>query len=593
MSEYVKLPDGKYMEIKEGMTDNDISDILSSYNKGPEKEDSFMDAAGRVASDYLSPLKGAARTAANIGNLALNAPRYAEEALFTGPSRVFGEVDLNKYLPFQKPTTTKEKILESLPELAGSMVLPAARLGRLSEALGSIPKFGKYLTPAIEQAASQGLYSAATSPEDRTEKGLESAAITAPLMALSQATAQGSPFTKMLGKSLMALGGAGAGGYGGYQAGGTMGALGGAAAGALGGYKLGNLSPERRLASDVLKGVEGTGYKESLDAAKRLGLTYLTPAEASGSVYAGVTQGGIGKTEKGLDLLAKKGAERLQSEKKAINKLFDTVYNKDELGKLKNTLYDISGGVRFKEEAINSLKQDENIKRAIQTVEKDPAFKEALKGVDKNSIKYFDEVKRAIRDKADAAMAKGKSGKSSNIIKSEKKLIDEMDKISPLYKEARGLAERDIARQNLEKFFDKKEMTGTNFAKYLQSDKKVEDLMKHLRTVPEAQQQVKDMRRIFDKLINVPTAKKAEALKRTSMSEARSGPQAWKTELKEIISGGKYDKAAVELITNPSWEKDLHKLSQISSPEKITSSLLDMLGRASSNLPKYAEEINP
>ena len=95
-----------------------------------------------------------------------------------------------------------------------------------------------------------------------------------------------------------------------------------------------------------------------------------------------------------------------------------------------------------------------------------------------------------------------------------------------------------------------------------------------------AGQQLEDMKLIFGRLINIPTAKTAEALSRTSMSKARSTSDEVIRRLKEVLSGGKYDKAAVELITNPNWADELQKLKKVTKPDKLIGAFHNLMSKA-------------
>jgi hypothetical protein len=95
-----------------------------------------------------------------------------------------------------------------------------------------------------------------------------------------------------------------------------------------------------------------------------------------------------------------------------------------------------------------------------------------------------------------------------------------------------------------------------------------------------AQQQLEDMRLIFGRLINIPTAKTAEALSRTSMSKSRSSSDEAIRRLKELLSGGRYDKEAVELITNPKWADELKKLNEITNKDKLIAAFHNVIGKA-------------
>ena len=163
----------------------------------------------------------------------------------------------------------------------------------------------------------------------------------------------------------------------------------------------------------------------------------------------------------------------------------------------------------------------------------------------------------------------------------------------PEYKKARQEAERQITRRNLESKLNEEDIRGTNFyRKVLQNDKNYDDVFHSLRNVPVAQQQLKDMRLVFKDLINPPTVRTAAGLAKNSMTSERSSAQVWENKLKEFFTQRKYDKAAIELITNPRWADKLNEAAKATTKEKQASKIIDLLGRASSQAAgKKAEKI--
>lgn len=497
-------------------------------------------------------------------------PRYTPQGVL---NRV--DFDADKIVGNDPNTmTTRNKVVQAIPDLAATFALPEARLGQLGESIANIPKYGKYLKTALANAIPQGIFAASQSPDDKINSGLEAGATVAPFSILAQAVSEGSPAIRALSKGLLAAG-AGGLGYAGAKATG-QGNLTSALIG--GGLGLGTLTGHTlfpNATQDVLKGVEGTDYQPVLDAAKRINLKYITPAEASGNTYAAATQGSVGKTAEGSQKLMAAGQERLGSEKDAINNFLGTVFNKEKLGSKVDELYAIARPKTVPENDLTKLQDNKVFTQAVKNVEKSPAFQESLKGVPENSVDYLDHVKQAMDD-----MIENSPKKEGRIIqKARKELIDVTDTAAPEYKEARGLAERQITRQKVEDIFDRRPITGTNFSRFLQSGKNYNKLQFNLRNVPEAQQQLADMKLVFERLIPTPTLKGSAALSSTSMSKSRSSTQDLKTQLKEILTGNKYDKNAVELITNPQWADELAKLKNQTNKEKLVGSLVNLFGK--------------
>jgi len=585
----LEFPDGTAPEVMRNAIHKNFPEYQAMYKENtqdsPEKS---SDKENILRYGIKDPLIGAlnfgSRGATSAGNLAIglinklggNLPKQKESDF----SEMLG-------IPEEKKNLA-DKLIQFAPEVAISLAAPATRLGKVGDILERLPGWGKYLKSGLGNALSQGAIAASQSPENQGESALEAGAVTAPFSALSEAVKSGNPTIRNIGRVLGGLGVGGLGYYGAKSIGAPepaadLSALLGASLGGRGGNTV------SRVAKDVLKGVEGTPYQESLDAAKRLGLTYITPAEASGNPFTGGVQGSLGKTEKGAQLLYERGKKRATSEENAIENLFGNIFPK-KLEERKNSLYKSAEPIKIPEKELADIKENDIYKDALKEVKNDVAYRQKLKGVPENSIQYLNQVKKKMDDMiAESPKDRG------NIIKDTKNELTAIsDKVSPEYKEARQLAERGIVRKEIEDLFNKKDETGTNLFKTLLSNKRdyseLQSRFKRLQetsTSPEqikgmktAQQQLEDMKLIFGRLINIPTAKTAEALARGSMSKERSTMQAATQKLREILSGGKYDKAAVELITNPEWAKSLNNLNKITKKDKLIGSLYNLLGKA-------------
>lgn len=473
--------------------------------------------------------------------------------------------------------------LETIP----AFFLPGTSLGKAGTLIEQIPKLGKYLKPATEQALSQGLYAGLISPENKgIESGLTAGAFTLPFSTLSQAALSGSPTLRTLSKMGLGAGGAALGGLSGYEtakavglpegASAPLGALTGGLAGILG-YRAG--SPFRTEQEKIVKALGKYPYQERLGAAERLGLEYITPAEATGSKYLGKLEGGMGKTPEGASTLLERAEARESSETKAIDNLLKTIFDPNhpiENSKKINELYKVAESKNVPLDKLKNLENNEIFKKAVKDMQKSAAYREELKGVDKNSIQYLDKIKESLYDMAESAPSR----EARKIDKVRKQIVDLADKSSPEYKEARSLAERQLTRQNIEKFFDKRRREGIPMGQLLKSEAGMQELQMHLRNVPEAQQQLKDMKLVFEKLIPSQSARAAAALAGTSMDRPRSFGQYAERFIEEKLFSSKNDKALVELITNPKWADELKKLEKVSNKEELLSKLIDLVGKA-------------
>lgn len=594
----VKMPDGSIqtMSHPDDWTDEQVKTaIYKHFPKAesqktptePQKSQSEIEHDAAVRYGIKDPLvgllnfgsKGAASTANLAAGLINKLGGRAPHSEATDFSEMFG-------IPKEK--NLGDTLAQFGGEIAPALLAPETEIPWVSNMLTKLPGWGKYLKTAFGNAVTQGGIAATQSQEEPGKAAVEAGSIAAPFSALSEAVKSGNPTIRNIGRVLGGLGGAGLGYYGAKGVGAPepasdLSALLLGALGSRGG------STERRVRENMLKGVEGTNYQEPLEAAKRLGLTYLTPAEASGNPFTGGTQGNIGKTEKGAQLLYERGKERAASEENSIENLFENIFPKT-LEERKNERYKNAESVKVPQEKLVELKNNEIFKTALMRVRKEPVYKEKLKGVPENSIEYLNQVKEAMDD-----MIEESPKKEASIIRETKnKMLETLDTVSPAYKEGRQLAERGIVRREIEDLFNKKDETGTNLFKTLLSNKRdyreLQDRFKRLeatasnaeqvKSMKSAQQQLEDMRSIFGRLINIPTAKTAEALSRTSMSKGRSSSGEAMRYLKEILSGGKYDKAAVELITNPKWSDEVDKLGEITKKDKLIAAFHNLLGKA-------------
>lgn len=569
-SQYPQYNDMSDQQLADSFHDKYYSDIPKDqfYKKigfSAQPEESFGQKALRYA--VKDPLLGMVKAGQSLHNIF-----YKPDV--TDYSAAFG-------LPEDKKDLA-DKLIQFAPDLAGSLVLPEAKLGSVGRAIERIPEAGKYLKTALANAISQGGYAAAMSPQDKGTAATEAAGISAPFSALSKAALSGSPALKVASRLGLGAGG----GLLGYHGAKALGAgdmtsdLVGALMG-LGGIK--GLNPKE----SVLKGVEGTNYQPMLDASRRLGLPYITPAEASGNPFTGAEQGSVGKTEKGAQMLYEKGQNRAEAEKKSISGLLDNIYSPSRDEQKKSELYDQVKNkivpdeklLKFRGNPSDSDSGNEIFKSAESKLLNDPAYRQALKGVPKDSIEYLDMVKRTMGD-----MINSKKGeeqyKKSLISGTQKDLVNTLDNVAPEYKDARAIAERNITRRNIEKAFNNKEMTGSNFGKYLNNDATFSKLKNNVRNVPGAQDQLNDMKMVFNRLINIPTAKSAEALSRSSMSKDRASSATAIRMLQELLSGGRYDKARVNLITNPDWASELGKLKNVSNTDKFIGKAYNLMGKA-------------
>lgn len=503
------------------------------------------------------PLAGALNLAKEVGNV----PHKLAPSIFPAQP----DYDWSKELGVKEPNTA-DKLIQGLTQYGPSFAIPGANIGRVSKAIESIPKIGKYASRAISEAIPQALFSASQAPEgSMIESGAKAGATIAPFAALSELMKTTNPTTRMIAKGLSGAGGALLGRESAKQAG--FGELGSDLAGVVG-AALGSrgFNTEKEMKRNLTEGVHPTVAEHRLRAAKRLGLDYLTPAEAGVSSWAARRQGSLGRTEEGAKLLSEKGIKRQESERNAIEKTLNKIYSPDMEPKIKEA-YEKIRTVKLPSDFIEKYSDNEIIKRAQKVIENKPAYKEELKNTPRDSLVYWDHVKRSMDDMVNTAERKGEYNEARIISNSRADMRDQMDAHFPEYAQARAMYELKKTREGLEKAFDQKEINGTNFYRALASQKKFDEIIGHLKNAPEAADNLRDMRFLFKDLMGPPTIKTAKGTEERGMNQSRSSGAFLENLMEHVFTKGKNDKAAIEFITSKDWNKQLKEINKISDKQ--------------------------
>ena len=494
----------------------------------------------------------------------------------------FEPTDFNKMVGLSGEPSLSDKLIQGAAQFAPALIAPEANLGKVGKAIESIPKAGKYLKSIVGNAIPQGLYSATQEEKTPLSTGLQAGASTAPFSAAMTAIGARNPYARALGKLGLGALGAGAGYLGANALDLPKSAQYGAAALGAGTGLIGR-NPRDKFLEKVAEQAKGSNYIEKLDAAKRLGLSHLTPGEATGSPYLMGIEGGLSRSEGGSKNLYDAGIKRNAQEKEAINKLFETIHPEQLDSKVKD-LYTKAYEQKVPEEALKELKDNEVFKKAEKIVETKPAFKESLKGVSKNSIAYLDHIKKSLDDLINVSERKGANSEARILKQTREKLLSETDKVSPTYKEARNQSERQITKRNLEEKLNEHDVKGTSFFRAaLNNDKRFDKLRNSLRNTPEAQSQLDDMRLVFRDLINPPTPRTAAGFAKAGMNQARNTKQGYQDMIKNLFNGKSSDTKMVELITNPKWAEDIKKINELKGYEKKLMTALNLMGKVSAS----------
>ena len=302
----------------------------------------------------------------------------------------------------------------------------------------------------------------------------------------------------------------------------------------------------------AIKGIEPGDVAETVQAARRLGLDYITPGEASGFGYIGTQEGKIGNTLEGSKLREKRAKERAVSEEAAVDKFLNGLAD-ESLSDEKRAFYESSLSESVPWEFIEDfVRNSETVKRAIDLSEKTPEYKDMLKGVKRNSLGYWDVIKGVLDDMYEKA--ENNSPKlARTIYLTTQNLLKELDSIAPDYPKARALSQREIVRRKIEKKFDKRDKSGKNFyEQVLKSKAGFKELYVMLDEFPELQQQMRDMKLVFDNLFGTRNAKATVHGERTHVGTARSGPR-WIYDFIRQKMNETGDVNAVKQLTSEDW----------------------------------------
>jgi hypothetical protein len=253
-----------------------------------------------------------------------------------------------------------------------------------------------------------------------------------------------------------------------------MGGLKGAATGAGLGFSLPSIAKKlgigskEHLGEELVNKIQPQEARERMLAGKRLG-TPLTPGEASARPDIIAQEAGIGKVGEAAAERVRLGQERINKQKKAIDKLYATISPSDGIGSFetRKAIRDkIKTMEKEREEAASPFykkaheqtvdpdlitalrKEDKNIANAIDAAMSDPKYqkKGELLDVPSNSIKVLDYAKRKLDRQIEANMpsltSKGDLDAVRILTDSKNRLLDEISSFSPDYKTARSIHEK-------------------------------------------------------------------------------------------------------------------------------------------------------
>jgi hypothetical protein len=401
-----------------------------------------------------------------------------------------------------------------------------------------------------------------------------------------------------------------AGGALGYEMGENMGLPGPASAllSALLGYAnyKGIASPKATIANQIDNvDLKDPAVLQRLEAAERLGVN-ITPAEATKSPFLGGEHALLGRSKEGSKKYYEAAEQRIGQEEKAIKELLETTYHPPTMDKIVKEGYETLYPRQVPPTLGLKYSGNKTLDKVTKNIEKDSeimaqAEKEGITTtvgdklrLDKTKLGYWDLAKRYL-DKEFERVASPDAPSVDKLKKAtfdelRKGIIKDLDPLFPEYKEVRSLAEREQARKTIEKSFDKTNVGGKQFYKAFESDAKFNDLMKHLRDVPEAQQMMEDMRMIFEESRKKPSITTTAGLKGTGLDQNRDFFDAGKAFVKKLLNNDKYDAEAIDFISSGEWHKEMAEINKISDPQKKAGKFIELLGKAAPSVARKSKE---
>lgn len=366
----------------------------------------------------------------------------------------------------------------------------------------------------------------------------------------------------------------------GYGLNGTTGAEYGAAAGLSAPFVANKLGIGGKQAGlETLEHINPESVRPAVEAGNRLG-TPITPAEASENPNIGRLEAKYGKNGEAAALKTDIGLDRIKRQKSAINNLLNTVYDKSIISdnNIRN-LYKKSYESNVSDEILSTLKSDLLINFAFDKVKKSPVLSKDLEGISENNYAYLDQVKRALDDMKSKAKRAGENNEARIIGKTNNDLVSLLDKGSPDYAIARQEAQKRITRNKIKKYMKNENIKGSVFyKKVLENDENFEGLLSSLKNVPEAQNQLKDMRLAWKNLINIETPRGAAGKEENSMTRARATVQA----LEDIfynMTGQKTNIKGLNFIHNPKWIDEFNSIYKMKNKENRTAKYANLIGK--------------
>ena len=311
------------------------------------------------------------------------------------------------------------------------------------------------------------------------------------------------------------------------------------------------------------------------EAAERLGV-FLTPGEAVPG-RPDIIAAERGFSVEGIDDFSKIITGRLADRTSKISTqlvdVIESVSKRDpeSAAKIAKGYTDLAS-LKISRKFYNGLQENPRILDEWNRMNKSKDWMLEMQKYPKDSAGRLDTFKSYLFERSEKLRAAGKKKAANNITDFNTKMIDQLDGLVPSYPAARGLAQLNIVSRQLNDVLDKSKVkvldTETGefttdaidfFRKTMKSDRDFSDLMKGLRSAPEARQKLTDIRAVLGSIEGSP-------INKVFASEGRKTPVRGTSGFGKAgavaLSGadflrGRHNRAVVEYITNPIYTTEL------------------------------------
>lgn len=480
------------------------------------------------------------------------------------------------------PKTQAAKYGETAGEV-GSFFAPGGLLGGGIKAASYVPKLAdimNYTRKGIDSVpylrgllkvgrggAEAGVFNAANNPDNALSEGAKGFGLGAGVQGAANLLGTQNPLVRAVGS--MGIGAA-AGlpfDHPGYGA--MAGLMAPSLARQLGGGK-------NAIAEDVLEGLTPKDVMRAKKANDRLG-TSVTPAQASGNYVTSGNEGRLKTSVAGATQGERLENRQIREQSKSINKMLDKIYIPSTYNETKiNALYGEANKVSVKPEVISKIRKNPILESAFTSVKNNPAFSD----IPENNYKFLAEVDRQLyRDQKSAMRSSPSSAYAIGQVK--KPFNTFLKENNSNYLEATKAAQPRIVRENMEAKLNKnkEDYTGKNFySGFLNTRKAYSDVLRDTKNFPEAQQDIKDMRKGWKHLSNVKTVGQSEAQAKTGISEGRDHIKVILNAIKNM-AGSKGDVNRLNTIYSKDWDKGFDRIMKIQDQRQRNKELLAMFGK--------------